>query len=89
MKIACRNPIEFVEYMFLFIGWNAYSPVGNSDAYRLFCLAAADCYFGRLFGVLHCIVNQIADDVVEVGAVCKGSVIRDLFPELRVRFYQL
>lgn len=74
MKIACRDPIEFVEYMFLFIGWNAYSPVSNSDAYRLFCLAAADCYFGRLFGVLHSIVNQIADDVVEVGTVCnKGQ----------------
>lgn len=73
MKIARRDPVEFIKYMLLFIKWNSDSPVGNADGYCSPCLSAGNRQFGFLFRVLHSIIYQVTDDVAEMRTVCNNN----------------
>ena len=75
VQIAGGDAVELIEYMFLFLGVNADSTVADSDfnefsLFRRAGLATADVHFRFFGGVFYGIVNQVADDIAEMGTVC-------------------
>ena len=78
VQIAGGNAVELIEYMLLLFGSDTDSPVAdrNFNAVPLFRggdLSATNADFSFFIRVFDGVVNQVADDIAEMRAVCGES----------------